>query len=102
MSVKNCTEAVVVGDGAPMGIITERDVLYKVVATGSDPSLTKVRAVMSFPIHCIDENAGVGEALLKMKDMRMRRLGVTRKGKFIGLVTYKSILSKDDNRDPNI
>lgn len=92
MRSANTTEAIVVREEDPIGIVTERDVLYRVVAAGLDPSLTKVLTIMSFPIQSIEKNAGVGEALLKMVDLGIRRLGVTEKGKFIGLITYKSIL----------
>jgi signal-transduction protein with cAMP-binding, CBS, and nucleotidyltransferase domain len=93
----NVAEALVCNfEEKPIGIITERDVLYKVVAKGKDPRTTKVMEVMSVPIECVNENSGIAEALLKMHDLRIRRLGVRsrRDGRIIGLVTQDGICSK--------
>jgi signal-transduction protein with cAMP-binding, CBS, and nucleotidyltransferase domain len=93
MQMKGSTEAVVVRDGVPVGILTERDILYEVVAAGLDPRSTKVVDVMSSPLETIDETSKVREAIAKMKELEIRRLGITRNGKLIGIVTQKSILS---------
>lgn len=42
MQMKGSTEAVVVRDNVPVGILTERDILYEVVASGLDPRSTRV------------------------------------------------------------
>lgn len=93
------TEAIVSGhDGIPVGIVTERDVLFRVVAMEKNPATTKVMEIMSSPIECVEENLGIGEALLKMIDLQVRRLGVTRQGKIIGLITQSGIMSRNSNR----
>lgn len=48
---------------------------------------------MSSPLETIDETSKVREAILKMKELEIRRLGITRNGKLIGIATQKSILS---------
>ena len=87
------TEAVVMRDDEPIGIITERDILYKVVAAALDPSVTEVRDVMSAPVATVDSTAKVADAIAKMSKLGVRRLGVTRKGKLVGLVTQKAMVS---------
>jgi CBS domain-containing protein len=87
------TEAIVVSDAVPLGIITERDILYRVVAAGTNPALVKVREIMSSPVQTIDEGSKVGEAIAKMSKLGIRRLGVTRKGKIIGMVTQKAMVT---------
>jgi len=87
------TEALVLKDGTPIGIVTERDILYKVVAAGSNPTLVKVRDVMSSPVRTIDEASMVGEAITRMSKFGIRRLGVTRNGKIVGMVTQKAMVS---------
>ncbi|MGD0476772.1 MAG: CBS domain-containing protein [Nitrososphaerales archaeon] len=87
------TEAVVMRDDEPIGIVTERDILYKVVAAGLDPSATEVREVMSAPVATVDSAAKVADAIAKMSKLGVRRLGVTRKGNLIGLVTQKAMVS---------
>ena len=93
MQGSGSTEAVVVKAGSPIGIVTERDILYKVVARGSDPSRVKVREVMSSPVETIDEKSKVFDAISKMSKLGLRRLGVTRNGTLVGLVTQKAMVS---------
>ena len=93
MQKAGATEAVVMRDDDPIGIVTERDILYKVVAAGLDPSATKVRDVMSAPVATVDTAAKVADAIAKMSKLGFRRLGVTRRGKLIGLVTQKAMVS---------
>ncbi|MGD0146489.1 MAG: CBS domain-containing protein [Nitrososphaerales archaeon] len=93
MQKAGATEAVVVRGDDPIGIITERDILYKVVAAGLDPSATRVRDVISAPVATVDSAAKVADAIAKMSKLGVRRLGVTRKGKLVGLVTQKAMVS---------
>jgi signal-transduction protein with cAMP-binding, CBS, and nucleotidyltransferase domain len=89
------TEAVVVREGLPQGIVTERDILYKVVAAGANPASTKVSEVMSSPVQTVEESSKVGEAVATMSKLGVRRLGVTRNGKLVGIVTQKAMVSGD-------
>jgi signal-transduction protein with cAMP-binding, CBS, and nucleotidyltransferase domain len=87
------TEAVVANGAEKIGIVTERDILYKVVAEGLDPGTTDVGAIMSAPVETVEENAKAGDAIAKMSKLGIRRLGVTRRGRFVGLVTQKNLVS---------
>lgn len=93
MREAGATEAVVMGDHGLIGIVTERDILYKVVAEGLDPRSTKVSAVMSAPVETIEDNSKVGDAIARMSKLGIRRLAVTKKGKFVGIVTQKNLAS---------
>jgi CBS domain-containing protein len=92
MKESGSTEALVVKGGEPIGIVTERDILYKVVAVGSQPSKVTVGEVMSSPVETIEDTLRVQDAIVKMSKMGLRRLGVTKKGKLVGLVTQKAIV----------
>ena len=92
------TEAVVVNIKGPAGIVTERDILFKVVAEGLDPGKTSIGSVMSAPIETVDGKTSVGEAIAKMSKLGVRRLGVTKDGKFVGLVTQKNLVAGDLGR----
>lgn len=99
MREARATEAVVVGDKGLIGIVTERDILYKVVAEGLDPQSTKVSVIMSAPVETIEHNAKVGEAIAKMSKFGIRRLAVTKGGKFVGIVTQKNLASGRPGHD---
>lgn len=94
------TEAIVMRGRSPVGIITERDILYKVVAEGRESGRVKSMDVMSSPLEGIDESAKVGEAISKMSKLGIRRLIVTRKGELVGLVTQKAVVSGPSGQVP--
>ncbi|HIH76091.1 MAG TPA: CBS domain-containing protein [Methanomassiliicoccales archaeon] len=83
---------IVLEGGEPVGILTERDILYKVVAVGKVPSRTKVERVMSSPVITIAPGSNVSIAAKRMSDLHMRRLPVVENGKLIGMLTEKDIL----------
>ena len=87
------TEAMVISNSVPTGIVTERDILYKVVAAGLNPSLVKVREVMSSPVATIDEASEVGDAIAKMSRLGIRRLGVMSQGRIVAIVTQKAMVT---------
>ena len=87
------TEAIVMKGKAPVGIITERDILYKVVARGLVPQRVRSAEVMSSPLETVEESATVADAISKMSTLGLRRLVVTRGGELIGLVTQKAVVA---------
>ncbi len=93
MQAAGTTEAIATRKGEPVGIITERDILYKVVAPGLNAHNVKVVDVMTSPVETVDEASKVSDAISKMSKLGVRRLGVTRNGKIIGMVTQKSVVS---------
>ena len=78
-------------NGKIIGIMTERDILRKVVAKGKNPDEVKVKAVMSYPIITIDANEDVIEASRKIEQHKIRRLIITENGEIVGIVTANSI-----------
>jgi len=93
MQKVGATEALVMKGKAPVGIITERDILYKVVAQGLVPQQVMSKDVMSSPLQTIDESAKVADAISKMSSLGLRRLVVTRRGEPVGMVTQKAVVS---------
>ena len=93
MQMLGSTEAVVVRAGTPIGILTERDILYDVVGAGLDPTSTKAVDVMSSPLETVEYGSRARDALGKMIDLGVRRLGVVRSGKLVGLLVQKSALA---------
>ena len=95
--------SVVVGSPAnvpPIGIVTERDILYRVVAEHRSPYKTSLKEVMSSPLVTIDGSASVKDAILVMRGKGIRRMPVTKDGKITGMLTLKSIIG--DSHKKNI
>ena len=93
MQKNGIAAAIVTKNGKPVGIVTERDILYKVVAGGMDPRKAKVSEIMSSPIQTIEDDSKAGEALAKMTRLEIRRLAVMHEGKIVGLVVQKGIVA---------
>jgi len=83
---------VVVQENRPVGIITERDILRKILEPGLDPLAVKARQIMSSPISTIREDMSVEEAARTMTKRRIKKLPVVRDGKLIGIVTATDLV----------
>ncbi len=92
MRTKEIGSLIVVLDGRPAGIITERDIVTKVAAPGLAPRDVKVKDVMSAPVVAIHPHAEVAEAARVMSDRKIRRLAVVDNGKLVGVITENDIL----------
>ncbi|MGB9675945.1 MAG: cyclic nucleotide-binding/CBS domain-containing protein [Candidatus Bathyarchaeales archaeon] len=80
-------------DGKPLGIITERDLVGRVLAKNAKPDSVKANEVMTSPLITIEPDATISEAARRMSRLNIRRLGVIYKGQLIGLLSSKDILS---------
>ncbi len=89
---KNKIGCLVVVEGEkPIGIITERDLVYKIVAEGKDTK-TKVREVMSKDLKTIDKEADLKLAAKLMATHIIRRLPVVDNDRLVGIVTLEDIM----------
>lgn len=79
--------------GRPLGIITEKDVLDRVFKANRDPTTTPVREIMSSPILTVEHTLSLKEALTLMRREKVRRLAVTEKGRVVGQLTERRILT---------
>ena len=92
MITNNIGAVIVISGGNPVGIITERDIVEKVTRAGRDPSKTRAEEIMSSPLISIEADKTIGDALVLMRDKKVRRLGVTRRGRLVGIVTERRLL----------
>ena len=80
-------------DAKPLGIITERDLVVRVLAKNVKPDTLKAKDVMTTPLMTIEPDETISEAARRMSRLNIRRLGVIYKGQLIGLVSSKDILA---------
>jgi len=92
MRQRDVGSLVVVADGRPTGIVTERDVVTKVAAEDRRPAEVAVRSIMSSPLISVHPELEVAEAARIMSDRRIRRLAVVKEGRLIGMLTENDIL----------
>ncbi len=69
-----------------VGIITDRDIVLKVVAAGGDTKNTSVKEIMSKDIKSVTSNQDVHEAADLMSKYQIRRLPVVEQGKLVGIL----------------
>ena len=79
--------------GNPVGILTERDLVIRVLAKNLKPDAIKAKEIMTSPLVTIEPDATVSEAARRMSRLNIRRLGVIYKGNLVGLVSSKDILA---------
>jgi|TARA_B100001964_G_C14191806_1_gene581431 CBS domain-containing protein len=91
MDKKSIGSVLIEEDSKIIGIMTERDILRKIVAKGRNPDETKVKDIMNQPIITIGINEDVMEASRKMDEHKIRRLIVTENDKIVGKITANSI-----------
>jgi CBS domain-containing protein len=75
----------------PVGIITERDLLSRVLATGKPTEATRVKAVMSKPIICGNPGMDASEAARFMVNKGIKKLPVVEGGRLIGIMTLTDL-----------
>jgi CBS domain-containing protein len=92
MVEKNVGAVVVVRDYEPLGIITERDIIERVVLANKDLYEIVAQEIMTAPLLTIDSNRTVEEALAIMHKNQLRRLVVVKGKKLVGIVTERRLL----------
>lgn len=91
MGGKHIGSLIVVKYETPVGIVTERDLLSKVLARGKDAKKEKVEDAMSYPLNSIAPTAKIKEAS-KAMIKKKGRLAVFDVGKLVGIVTASDLI----------
>jgi CBS domain-containing protein len=78
--------------GNSIGIITERDLVIRVLAKNLKPDKAKAKEIMTTPLVTIEPDATITEAARRMNRLDIRRLGVIYKGNLVGIISSKDIL----------
>lgn len=91
MSDCDVDSVIVVQSRKPTGIITERDVLVRMLTQGLDPKVVIARAIYTNPLVTIEETETVEEAAKLMDEWKIKHLPVTRNGKIVGMLNYLDI-----------
>lgn len=82
----------VTNDKEIIGILTDTDMMRRVVASGNDAAKTNVEQIMSAPILTIEESKTLLDANDLMAQAHVRHLGVTRDGKLVGMISVRDLV----------
>jgi CBS domain-containing protein len=89
----------IVENGSLTGILTDRDIVLRVVAEGKDPSSTTAGEVASRDLVTIDPEQTMDEALRLMAQHQVRRLPVAEEdGRLVGIVAQADVARSADDR----
>jgi len=91
MSEKGKGCVIVLRQCRPVGMVTERDIAYKVVARGLSPKKVRVDEIMSTPLIEVDPDADLVTAAKIMDKHKIRRLAVVKKGILYGVISALDI-----------
>lgn len=88
---------VIIAEGDhPVGIVTDRDIVVRCLATGSDPQTTSARSICSSTMVSVPPQSGVSDAVRKMRDDAVRRLPVVEDDHVVGIVTMGDLAVEID------
>jgi CBS domain-containing protein len=94
MRARAVGSVVVLRDGEPVGILTDRDLLARVVADGKDAGVTSIADVMSQPLHVAHPEDPLDRVVELMSARGIRRVPVVRDGELVGMVTLDDVLAE--------
>lgn len=95
MAQKKMSAVMVVDSDILVGIFTERDAVFRVLARGLDVDATPLADVMTPSPQTIEPERPFGQALLLMHENGFRHVPVVSGGKLMGLVTARDALDPD-------
>ena len=93
---------VILEDEKIIGIITESDIIRKIVATGNDSAGTLIEQVMTKDVVTVDAEKDLGDACQLMVDHEIKRLPVLQDGKLVGIITTTDIIAVEPKLIENL
>jgi len=88
---KNKIGSVLVGKGKTFGILTERDIVTKIIVEGRDPNKVYAKDIMQYPVVTIGPEADLYKIGKIFSENTFRRLPVMEDGKVIGILTTRDV-----------
>lgn len=76
----------------PIGIITERDMVRRVLGQELNPEKIKAKDIMTSPVQSLDQNTNIYYASKIMRERKFQRYPVISKGKIIGIITQTNLI----------
>ena len=90
---KDISFLVVVKDGNPIGVVSERDFVRKIVAENKQASDIPLSKIMSYKFRWVEPTTEIEDAVQKMLNHNIRRLVVLENEKLVGIITQTDLAS---------
>jgi CBS domain-containing protein len=92
MTDKGIGSLIVLGDGKPIGIVTKRDVIKRVVSECKDPCGTKIRDIMTSPVITTSKDVGILSAMRTMREHQISQLLVLDGDRMVGVISERDLI----------
>jgi CBS domain-containing protein len=84
---------IIADNNLPVGIVTERDIVRKIVSENLKPNDVSIKELMTTPLITIPSAMDVADAMQRMIRMQIRRLPVVENGRLVGIVTDMDLIA---------
>lgn len=95
MQMAGIGSVVITKEDKPIGIITDRDIVVKVIMNDRNQDKVKVKEIMSSPLMTIESDVSLMTACKLLVEKGIRRLPVIEAGELIGIISLKNIITKE-------
>jgi len=92
MTDKGIGSLIVLGDGKPVGIVTKRDMIKRVVSECKDPCGTKIRDIMTSPVITTSKDVGILSAMRTMREHQISQLLVLDVDRMVGVISERDLI----------
>jgi len=92
MNLHEISSLIVVNSEKPVGIVTERDMLNRVINESRVPAKTRIADIMSKPVVTASPNMRAGDAAKLMLEHNVKKLPIVENGRLVGLVSLTDLL----------
>jgi CBS domain-containing protein len=94
----NIGDIIVLEEGSVSGIVTDRDIVVRVIADGRDPGQVPLRDICSTDLTLLSPTDKVSDAVRLMRERAIRRLPVVQEGRPVGVVSIGDLAMERDER----
>ena len=95
MKMSEIGSLVITKEDKPVGIVTDRDIVIKVMMRGRNLGKVKVKEIMSSPLMTIESDASLRSACKLLLEKGIRRLLVIEDGELVGIVSLRNIVTRE-------
>jgi signal-transduction protein with cAMP-binding, CBS, and nucleotidyltransferase domain len=92
MKEKGIGSLLIKGYEGYVGIVSERDLVYKVVGEGLDPNTTPLSSIMTESILSVEKSASSSEASILMMEYKINHLAITENEDIVGILSIKDLV----------
>jgi predicted transcriptional regulator len=92
----NVSSILITENGAPLGVISDKEILREIVEKQKDPAKTAAKDLQFTPLVVLEESESVTKALKLMRERGAARVAVVKNGQLVGMLTEKTVSGRED------